>query len=172
MNYLKLLMVLLLYFFLTGAVNSPVTIESDSLSVIGKENKAVFKGDVEVTHKTSKLKADKMTVYYNKERKPEKIVCEGNVNFADKKMYGVSKKAEMNLNTNVIKMTGNVKVWNDDNYLEGEEIIIYNEEERIDIVKKNNKRVKIIFTPKGKEDFIGNKGDKSEKELQKEDSSQ
>jgi lipopolysaccharide export system protein LptA len=87
-------------------------------------------------------------------------------------MYGVSEKAEVDLNTNIIKLIGNVRVWNNDNYLEGEEIIIYNNEERIDIVKKNNKRVKIIFTPDDKDNLIGNKSGKSEKKLQKENGSQ
>ncbi len=159
MKFLKYIMILS-FIFIVAAKNSPITIEADSLSVLGKENKAVFKGDVSVTYQTSKLKADEITVYYNKDKKPEKIICNGNVNFVDKKMYGVSEKAKMDLKTNVITMTGKVKVWNGDNYLEGEEIIIYNNEERIDIVKKNNKRVKIIFTPEGKENFIGNKSGK------------
>jgi lipopolysaccharide export system protein LptA len=171
MTYLKYT-VILLALFLIAATNSQVTIESDSLSVIGKENKAVFEGNVDVTYKTSRLKADKMTVFYNKDKKPEKIECNDNVNFVDGKMYGVSEKAEVDLNTNIIKLIGNVRVWNNDNYLEGEEIIIYNNEERIDIVKKNNKRVKIIFTPDDKDNLIGNKSGKSEKKLQKENGSQ
>ena len=47
----------------------------------------------------------------------------------------------------VAVITGNVKVWQGENYLEGEKVFIYYEEERIIVDKGTNKRVTIIFKP-------------------------
>lgn len=157
---------------LIAATNPPLTIESDSLVIEGAQNRAVFEGNVNVVHDDSKINADKMIVFYDADKKPDKVNCEGHIKFAREDMYGLSDFAEMDLKENIIKLLGNVKVWQGDNYLEGEEVVIYNKTERIDIKQKEGKRVKIIFTPEEKGNSIGNSRKKPEESVQEKDSRQ
>ena len=77
----------------------------------------------------------------------EKIKCVGNVNFKSDDIISISKKADLDQKKKLAIITGNVKVWQGENYLEGEKVLIYYEEERIIVDKGTDKRVTIIFKP-------------------------
>jgi lipopolysaccharide export system protein LptA len=152
--------------FIIAAKQSPMTIEADTLNVEANKNKATFSGHVKVRHEDSKIDADKMIIFYNKENKPEHVDCEGNVKFAKEDMYGFSNKAKVDLNKNIVRLIGDVKVWQGENYLEGEEVIIYNDTKEVKVVPKKGGRVKLIFIPEDKGNSIGNKDNKSKKNIQ------
>lgn len=162
----KILILLFILFFVFAATKPPMIIESETLVIEGLKNSVIFKGNVSATNDGSKINSDIMTVFYDKDKKPQRVECEGNVKFSREDMYGLSKRAEMDLNNNIIKLIGDVKVWQGENYLEGEEVIIYNDSERIEIKQKEGKRVKIIFTPENKDNLIGNNSKKPEKNIQ------
>ncbi|TYB33322.1 MAG: lipopolysaccharide transport periplasmic protein LptA [Flexistipes sinusarabici] len=153
-----------------GAAQNKVQIESDSLKYFGEKNISYFTGNVVVKSDNMTIHSDNMSVYFNDNREPEKIVAEGNVSITRQEMYALSKKAEMLMNENVIKLSEDVRVWQGENYLEGQQVIIYNDENRIEVKKSEKSRVKIIFYPDQKGKSIVNTGKPSEKELQKEDS--
>jgi len=131
----------------------PVNVESDSVKYFGKENYSLFTGNVKVTYKDSKIFCDTMKLIINKDNKTiDRIFCYGNVKFIREDIYGLSKEAEMLVKDEVAYLRGDVKVWQDQNYLEGSEVIIYNKENRVVVNKSESKRVRVIYYPDNKSD--------------------
>lgn len=126
---------------------SPVKVQSDTMKYYGKERKSVFSGNVVAVSDNFTLTSDDVTVYLNKNMDVSKIECRGNVNFKSKDIVSISNKADVNQENELAVISGNVKVWQGENYLEGEKVFIYYEENRIVVDKGTDKRVTIIFKP-------------------------
>ncbi len=127
--------------------NSPVKIQADEMRYYGNERKSTFHGNVVAVSDNYTLTSDDVTVFLDKSSEVEKILCVGNVNFKSDDIISISKKADLDQKKKVAVITGNVKVWQGENYLEGEKVFIYYEEERIVVDKGIDKRVTIIFKP-------------------------
>lgn len=140
-----------------GDEKLPVKVESDSLVFSGDSNISVFKGDVIAHYKESVIKSDNMTVFFNKDKKVDRIICEGNVQITKGDMYSLSEYADIFVDLDKAILKKNVKVWQGENYLEGDEVIIYNKENRVIVNKGGNSRVKIIFFPKSEDNGTENK---------------
>jgi len=168
---LSVLFFIIVCISVAGAAQNKVKIESDSLKYFGNRNVSYFSGNVFVKSDNLTMHSDNMSVYFNDNREPEKIVAEGNVSITKQELYALSNKAEMLMNENVIKLSGDVRVWQGENYLEGQQVIIYNDENRIEVKKSDKSRVKIIFYPDQKGKSIVNTGKPSEKELQEKNGS-
>lgn len=134
--------------FCFGAVNS-VKVESDRLSYSGKSKDSIFEGNVVAYYQDLVIHADKMTVTFTEKKDVEKILCDGNVKIVKGDMYSLSELAEFKVKENVAILKKNVKVWQGKNYLEGDEVILYNDDEKIVVNKSDTSRVKIIFNPEG-----------------------
>lgn len=152
-RFLLVLLVLMVSFILMGAgkkeikSNAPVKVQSDTMKYYGNERKSVFSGNVVAVSDNFTLTSDNVVVYLNKQMDVSKIVCNGNVNFKSKDIVSISNKAEVSQDNEVAVISGNVKVWQGENYLEGEKVFIYYEENRIVVDKGTDKRVTIIFKP-------------------------
>ena len=153
-NKHKLLILLIILVFaplLTGAkkdaTNAPVKVQADEMRYYGTERKSTFHGNVVAVSDNYTLTADDVTVFLDKANEISKIKCVGNVNFRSDDIISISKQADLDQKKKVAVITGNVKVWQGENYLEGEKVFIYYEEERIIVDKGTNKRVTIIFKP-------------------------
>lgn len=136
--------------FCFGAVNS-VKVESDRLSYSGKSKDSIFEGNVVAYYQDLVIHADKMTVTFTEKKDVEKILCDGNVKIVKGDMYSLSEFAEFKVKENVAILRKNVKVWQGENYLEGDEVILYNDDEKIVVNKSDTSRVKIIFNPEGEQ---------------------
>lgn len=134
--------------FCFGAVDS-VKVESDRLSYSGKSKNSIFEGNVVAYYQDLVIHADKMTVTFTEKKDVEKILCDGNVKIVKGDMYSLSESAEFKVKENVAILRKNVKVWQGENYLEGDEVILYNDDEKIVVNKSDTSRVKIIFNPEG-----------------------
>lgn len=163
-NKYKLFIILMLILsapFLMGAdsktknikPNSPVKVQADEMRYYGSERKSTFHGNVVAVSDNYTLTSDDVTVFLNKDMDVSKIKCVGNVNLKTNDIVSISKQADLDHEKKVAVITGDVKVWQGENYLEGEKVFIYYEEERIVVDKGTDKRVTIIFKP-------GNEGKK------------
>lgn len=158
-KYLIILILVLSAQFLMGAdaktknikPTSPVKIQADEMRYYGSERKSTFHGNVVAVSDNYTLMSDDVEVFLNKDMDVSKIHCTGNVNFKSDDIVSISKKADLDHNKKVAIITGNVKVWQGENYLEGEKVFIYYEEERIVVDKGTDKRVTIIFKPENNE---------------------
>lgn len=150
-KFLVLLIVLVFVPLISGAkkdvANSPVKVQADEMRYYGTERKSTFHGNVVAVSDNYTLTADNVTVLLDKKNEISKIKCVGNVNFRSDDIISISKQADLDQKKKVAVITGNVKVWQGENYLEGEKVYIYYEEERIVVDKGIDKRVTIIFKP-------------------------
>lgn len=152
------------FLLLTGAYkadikpSSPVKIQSDAMRYYGSERKSVFSGNVVAVNDNFTLTSDNVTVMLNNKMDVEKIICVGNVNFKTQDMVSISQKAEVDQSKGLAVISGGVKVWQGENFLEGEKVFMYYEENRIVVDKGAEKRVTIIFKPEDEGKFgSGNK---------------
>lgn len=126
---------------------SPVKIQANEMRYYGTERKSTFHGNVVAISDNYTLTSDDIVVFLNKDMDVSKIQCTGNVNFKSDDIVSISKRADLDHNKKVAVITGDVKVWQGENYLEGEKVFIYYGEERIVVDKGTEKRVTIIFKP-------------------------
>jgi lipopolysaccharide transport protein LptA len=146
----KIIMIILLLFII-NASNEPIKIESNSLRYLGEKKYSLFEGNVEAEYEKNKIFSDKMYVYMNDDNKIDRIICEGNVKLINDNITATARKAEYDVNNNVFYLLSGVKVWQEDNYLEGEQITIYTKTNRIEVTKGKNRRVIVIFKPEEEE---------------------
>ncbi|MEF3254885.1 MAG: lipopolysaccharide transport periplasmic protein LptA [Deferribacterales bacterium] len=172
-NISRFIIILLVGIIVYAEDKFPVNIESDAVQYFGKEMYSIFTGNVKVTYKDMKVFADSMKVFFDSNREVDKIVCTGNVKMVREGMYSLSKEAEMKMKENVLILRGDAKVWQGENYLEGNEVIVYNNDNRVVVNKSESKRVRVIFYPDNKTEgsIGGNKDREPKKDIQKKGSS-
>lgn len=134
----------------TNAAKSPVKIQANSMQYYGNQNKSSFKGQVVATSSEYTLTADAVDVFFTETNEVSKIGCQGNVNFKSTDILAVSNTANLDQNTKIIELSGEVKIWQGENYLEGENVNIQYETKEIIVDKKEktdgeDERVIIIF---------------------------
>jgi lipopolysaccharide export system protein LptA len=125
----------------------PVTVDSDKMERFGKESLVIFTGNVVARQNNSVQYADRMEVYLDE--KGDRIlrtVSTGNVRIitADCRT-GTARRAEYyELDQRVI-LTGNARVWQEDNVVSGDTITIYITQDRSVVQGTKQERVKSIF---------------------------
>jgi lipopolysaccharide transport protein LptA len=145
------LLIIFFLFFLIGANKEAVKIEANNLKYFGEKKYSLFEGNVIAVYEKNKIFSDKMYVYMNDDNKIDRIICEGNVKLMNDNITATSKRAEYDVNNDILYLLNGVKVWQDENYLEGEQITVYTKTNRIEVVKGKNKRVIVIFKPEENE---------------------
>jgi lipopolysaccharide export system protein LptA len=152
MKIRKIITVIMLVFIpliVFSQTKSPVKVEADHLRYSGDSKISMFEGNVVAYYEDTTIYSDKMDVYLSNERKADKIVSLGNVKILKDNVTALSDYAEMDINSDIITLKGDVRVWQEQNYMEGEEISIYTKEDRVVVNKGKSSRVKIIFYPDG-----------------------
>ncbi|BAI80512.1 conserved hypothetical protein [Deferribacter desulfuricans SSM1] len=142
----KIFIVFFVFINILFAENN-VQITSKELSYDVNKKLSIFKGDVNAFYDNTTIKSDLMYVYLDNDNKPVKIVCNGNVQIVKDNMTSISNNAIFDLKKDVLTLEGNVKIWQDKNYLEGDKVVYFNKEKRVEVKNKNNQKVKIIFSP-------------------------
>lgn len=97
---------------------SPVKIQANEMRYYGTERKSTFHGNVVAVSDNYTLTSDDIVVFLNKDMDVSKIQCTGNVNFKSDDIVSISKRADLDHNKKVAVITGDVKVWQGENYLE------------------------------------------------------
>lgn len=125
------------------SAKSQVKIQSDTMRYYGKDKKSVFSGNVVATSDNFTLTSDNVTVILGNDMEAERILCTGNVNFKSDDIVAVSKEAQVDQLKKEALLIGDVKIWQGENQLEGEQVTIHYEDNVIIV----DKRVRIIFNP-------------------------
>jgi lipopolysaccharide export system protein LptA len=130
--------------------NQPVTVDSDKMERFGKEGLVIFTGNVVARQNGSVQYADRMEVYLDE--KGDRIlrtVSTGNVRIVMKDCRtGTARRAEYHDLEQRVVLSGNARVWQDDNVVTGDNIVIYLSQDRAVAESSNNERVKGIFYPR------------------------
>jgi lipopolysaccharide export system protein LptA len=125
----------------------PVTVDSDKMERFGKESLVVFTGNVVARQNNSVHYADRMEVYLDE--KGDRIlrtVSTGNVKIITRDCRtGTARRAEYHDLEQRVVLSGNARVWQDDNVVSGESIVIYLAQDRTVVEGGKQERVKGVF---------------------------
>jgi len=148
---LKYLIILMLIFVNFSSViaekdNKPIVIEADTLEYNKKDNFILYKGNVIVKKGDFTLRSDILKIFLDSKGDIQKIIAIGNVKFVKGNRKGKSDEAEYYKDKNYIVLKGNAQLQQDNNIIEGDEIIYYIDSEKAEVVGKK-KRVRTIFFP-------------------------
>jgi lipopolysaccharide export system protein LptA len=157
---------------------TPVQIEADQMLSSQKDNSVFFSGKVEAKQEGLTIHSDEMTVHYtagsdpsktvkgekSKEVTPssagkgaespldggiERLVAKGHVEITKEGWVATGDQAEYFSKERKVVLTGNTKVWQNNNLVTGDTFIMYLDEGK-SIVERNSKkgeRVKAFFYP-------------------------
>jgi len=143
--------IIMLIFFVSFIFSEILHITSKKFFYNSNELKSVFIGDVNATKGKDNILADRMIIYFNKNKKPIKYVAEGNVRFFlildnNESLKGKCSKLTYNfLNENII-LEGNVfvrKIETNES-VSGDKLVINRKTKDIEVIG-NKKPVNIIL---------------------------
>lgn len=130
--------------------SEPVTVDSDRMERFGKEGLVVFTGNVVARQSGSVQYADRMEVYLDE--KGDRIlrtVSTGNVRIITKDCRtGTARRAEYDDLEQRVVLSGNARVWQEDNVVSGESVVIYLSQDRSVVEGGTQERVKAVFYPR------------------------
>jgi lipopolysaccharide export system protein LptA len=132
------------------APGQPVTVDSDKMERFGKESLVIFTGNVVARHNDSVQYADQMEVYQDaKDERILRTVSTGTVRIVTRdRQAGTARRAEYEDLEQRVSLSGNARVWQDDNVVTGESIVIYLSEDRAVAQGGGPERVKTVLFPR------------------------
>ncbi len=101
-------------------LSAPVEISSKRVS--GSRNQASFKGDVVVKHRTMDLRCDEMIASYNGPREVTRVECVGNVRAVEGERTAQGERADFDVPTGVLVVTGNPEARDAKTHLRGSQV--------------------------------------------------
>jgi lipopolysaccharide export system protein LptA len=128
----------------------PVTVDADKMERFGRESLVVFSGNVVARQNGAVQYADRMEVYLDE--KGDKIlrtVSTGTVKIITRDCRtGTARRAEYHDLEQRVVLTGNARVWQDENVVSGDTITIFLSQDRSVVQGGREERVKAVFFPR------------------------
>ena len=133
-----------------GKSQQPVTVDADQLVSDQKQGLVIFTGNVVARHNNSTQYAERMEVCLDeKGDKVMRTVSTGAVRIITRDCRtGTAQRAEYYDAEQRVVLTGDARVWQDENVVTGERITIFLAEDRSMVEGGAGGRVKSIFYPK------------------------
>lgn len=134
---------------------APIEITSDSLEVRQGEQLAVFSGEVVAGQGTLRLTADRVTVRYGGDKQGSdtgeirSMLAEGNVFLSNGAETAQGSRAEYDVESGTVRMSGAVVLTQGENAISGESLAIDLNAGTGRIDGSGGGRVKSVFTPSG-----------------------
>lgn len=143
-----------------AASSAPIHVEADRMVSKQKENAVIFTGKVEAKQEGLTINADEMTVFHHDEaatdtpdkgtsQKIQKLFADGNVKITKEGLVATGDHMEFFSEERKVLLTGNTKVWQDNNLVTGDRILLdlATETTIIEPDKEGGGRVKAFFYP-------------------------
>jgi len=140
-----------------GSDNSNIQIKADNLVAYNEASYAEFTGNVIAVQGTTQITSDKLKIFYNKasenktkketgEESIKKVVATGNVVIRSENRTAHTSMAEYTPSTKVVVLSGpDSKVTSGNNYVTGEKITFYVNEDRVVVERSKDKQVEAVF---------------------------
>ena len=128
----------------------PINITSDRMEADNRNRTVNFLGNVVAKREDMVIFSDRISTFYTKPGKIKKIIARGNVKINQHARIATCQEATFFQPSQKIVLTGKPKVWQGNNIVSGEKIIIFLNEDRIDIEGGKQNRVNAIIYPMGK----------------------
>lgn len=137
--------------------NAPIVIDADRMEAFKKEGLVVFTGNVIAKQENSLQTADRMEVYLDdKGERVLRIISTGNVKIVTEDCRtGTARRAEYYDDDQKLLLIGDAKVWQEDNVVTGERVVMYLADDRSEVEAGPQGRVKSVFYPKRDEEKPG-----------------
>ncbi len=134
--------------------NAPIVIDSDRMEASKRDGLVVFTGNVVAKQENSVQTADRMEVYLDdKGERVLRIISTGNVKIVTEDCRtGTSRRAEYYDDDQRLVLIGDAKVWQEDNVVTGERIVMFLADDRSEVEAGPQGRVKSVFYPKRDEE--------------------
>jgi lipopolysaccharide export system protein LptA len=136
----------LLLIFIPVLYSSEIDITSDKMQVFESEGLVVFTGKVFGVRGDLKVWCDQMYVYYTTtqegKREVSKVIALGKVIIEKGKWKAYAGKAVYFKNQEKLVLEETPKVWHDKNLVEGDIVTIYFNEEKSEVLAKDQGRVR------------------------------
>jgi outer membrane protein assembly factor BamD len=134
--------------FKVGDTDQPIDITSDRVETDTKESLITFKGNVTARQRDMVIYADSLEAMISKDGKAiEKVTAGGNVKIQQGlRVANCEKAIYYNLEKKVV-LTGQPRVWDGDNMVSGEEIVVDVERNRVEVKGGPAERGKAKITP-------------------------
>jgi lipopolysaccharide export system protein LptA len=128
----------------------PVTVDADKMERFGKESLVVFTGNVVARQNNSVQYADRMEVYLDeKGDRIVRTVSTGTVKIITRDCRtGTARRAEYHDLEQRVVLSGNARVWQDENVVSGDTITIFLSQDRSVVQGGQQERVKAVFFPR------------------------
>ncbi|WP_224364779.1 LptA/OstA family protein [Hyalangium versicolor] len=123
-------------------LNNPVEITAKLIT--GERNSATFTGDVQVKHRTLDLKCDKMVAFYTGSREVTRVECTGGVQAQDGDRFARGERAEYDVPSGVLVVTGSPEARQGTTYLTGTKVRLTLGSERLEV---ENARIVVETAP-------------------------
>ena len=140
--------------------DEPIHIEADRMVSSQKENAVTFSGNVQAKQGKLTINSDEMIVYYsrqeaeNKKQQEEqqeikKIFAKGRIEIVQGDLVATGDTVEFLADKKQVLLTGNTKVWQNNNLVTGEKVLLdlSTETTVIEPGKESGGRVKAFFYP-------------------------
>jgi lipopolysaccharide export system protein LptA len=134
-----------------------IQIKADSLVAYNEASYAEFSGNVSAVQGTTLITSDKLRIYYSKasdakgkketgEESVKKVVASGKVVIQSENRTAYTSMAEYIPATKVIVLSGpDSKVISGNNYVSGDKITFYVNEDRVTVERSKEKQVEAVF---------------------------
>jgi lipopolysaccharide export system protein LptA len=132
--------------------DQPLRITSRELEADHKNSVIIFSGNVVAKQADMTMYADVARVYYEKKEEGneiKEIVATGNVKIQEADRLATGEKAVFTNAEQKIVLTGQPKVWQGKDMVSGEKIIVLLQEDKSFVESGPDRRVEVIFYPKG-----------------------
>lgn len=138
---------------------APIHVEADRMVSKQKENAVTFTGEVAAKQGKLSIYSDEMTVYHEtpagdgKEKagsqQIKKLYADGNVKIVQEGLVATGDHMEFFAKERKVLLTGNTKVWQDNNLVTGEKVVLdlNTDTTVVEPDKKAGGRVKAFFYP-------------------------
>jgi lipopolysaccharide export system protein LptA len=129
-----------------GQVELRNPVEISARLITGDRNSATFTGDVLVKHRTLDLRCDKMVAYYTQSREVTRVECTGGVRAQDGDRYARGERAEYDVPSGVLVVTGSPEARQGTTYVTGTKVRLTLGSERLEV---ENARIVVETAPTG-----------------------
>jgi lipopolysaccharide export system protein LptA len=133
-------------------------VEADRMVSLKQENAVQFTGNVDARQGDLIIRSDEMTIYYfsDEEKRPagqeegrklKKLLAKGNVTIRDQGWTATGKAMEYFEAERKVVLTGNARVWQDQNLVTGDTVVLFLDEGKsiVERGEKKEERVKAFF---------------------------
>ena len=128
-----------------------MNITADRMDALERENKIIFQGNVIIQQDETYIRADRISAFLAGDDSGsgiQKVVALRNVRITEKDHVATCDRAEFDNVSRVIELSGNPKIWQGKDRIDGDKVILNLGEERVTITGSENRRVFAVLFPK------------------------